>query len=92
MVTNTIVRAVEQRGSKWFSLKFKFDEETIQLVRGINSSRWSQTYKTWLVPFDKASVDKIKVIFSDIGSTDEECRKLFGLASQNIGCLQQDLV
>ena len=61
-------------------------------MRGINSSRWSQTYKTWLVPFDKASVDKIKVIFSDIGSTDEECRKLFGLASQNIGCLQQDLV
>jgi integrase/recombinase XerD len=91
MVTNVIIRKVEHRGSKWFSLKFKFDTETIQLVKGINCSKWSETYKTWLIPFEKASVDKIKTIFSEIDYADEECRDLLDLAPQNKTLPEQDM-
>lgn len=72
MITKITLSKVLHRNTTWFCLKFKWDPETVQLVRDIHGSRWSQTYGAWLVPFDKTSAGTIKEIFSEIDYTDRD--------------------
>jgi site-specific recombinase XerD len=76
MISKVSISKVEHRGNTRLRVRFPFDKEAGELVNSMASSKWSQTYKSWLFPFEKSSVDIIRQYFSEIEFEDEDTREL----------------
>jgi len=76
MKSKVSVSKVELRGVTSIRLVFQYDSEASEQIRKLNGSRWSSTYSSWLIPFEKASFDLLKEIFAEIICIDKECQSI----------------
>jgi len=51
-----ILQKKRHRECDWLEIRFDYDAELIQLVRGISGVKFSSTHRSWLLPFTRENV------------------------------------
>jgi integrase/recombinase XerD len=66
MISKVIVSKIEYKGENRLKLKFAYNANAGNAINKLAVSVWSETLKSWLMPFNKASVEALRDIFSEI--------------------------
>ena len=61
---------IEHKGNQRLLVQFPYDFKIISILKKIEGATWSRTHKSWHVPNDKLSLDKIFELFKDIAEVD----------------------
>lgn len=76
MKTKVSVRKAQHRGQIWLRLSFPYNALAGQSISESQLARWSETLRSWLLPFRSESIEFIMGIFTEIEYLDEESRSL----------------
>ncbi len=86
MQSKVSVRKIEYKGENRLVLKFPYNTFAGKAINQLAISIWSETLKSWLLPFTKTSIETLKKIFSEIEFADESSAKLaLNEENHNIG-------
>jgi len=57
---------INHRGEERLKLEFPYNIQIINQIKKINKAAWSQTHKTWHIPYTEEAVNELKSMFPDI--------------------------
>jgi integrase/recombinase XerD len=82
---------IYHRGEDRLKLEFPFNTSIANQIKQIKGFAWSQTHKAWLVPFNKETIDELRIKFPDIilplperNNTDTEEKKIVKPESEKL--------
>jgi hypothetical protein len=71
MKSKVSVSKIEHKGENRLKLKFAYNASAGNAINKLAFSAWSETLKSWQMPFNKDSVKVLGEIFSEIEFEDE---------------------
>ena len=82
MKSKVSVSRITHKGENRLMLKFAYNVSAGNAINKLAHAAWSETLKSWLLPFNKDSVKALKEIFSEIEFEDEDS-KFLALPEEN---------
>jgi integrase/recombinase XerD len=59
-----VLSSFEHKGEKRIKVEIPYNQEYIQKIKQIEGYKWSQSNKCWHLPYNKASYDKVRGLFT----------------------------
>ena len=56
---------LEHKGKNQFGIKFKYDEDLLEIIRNLPHAKWSKTKRLWYLPYTTNNLNLIKKSFKD---------------------------
>lgn len=69
MKTHITLEAGTHQNEPVIFIKFSYNSEVIETIKKSASARWSQTSKSWYIPFSYDALDKLRAVYSDVEIT-----------------------
>ena len=82
MKSKVCVSKIEYKGENRLILKFAYNASAGNAINKLAVSVWSETLKSWLMPFNKASIKALREIFSEI-EFEDEASSIMALREEN---------
>jgi integrase/recombinase XerD len=57
---------INHRGEERLKLEFPYNIQIINQIKKINKAAWSQTHRTWHIPYTEEAVSELRMMFPDI--------------------------
>ena len=56
---------LEHKGKNQLGIKFKYDEDLLEIIRNLPHAKWSKTQRLWYLPYTTYNLNLIKKSFKD---------------------------
>ena len=56
---------LEHKGKNQFGIKFKYDEDLLEIIRNLPHAKWSKTKRLWYLPYTTYNLNLINKSFKD---------------------------